>query len=82
VDDQHLHVQMHNDVLWARLRIAHLGVAVRTHIAYIAYCPRSRAVFASNIAASLHDIIIHALGTTPPPTFLSRVCMRWCACMR
>ncbi|ELR19127.1 uncharacterized protein ACA1_335900 [Acanthamoeba castellanii str. Neff] len=59
----HLHVQMHNDVLWARLRIAHLGVAVRTHIAYIAYCPRSRAVFASNIAASLHDIIIHALET-------------------
>jgi hypothetical protein len=61
---------MHDDIIWMRLSIEDLSVATRAHrhITYFAYCPRSRAIFVSNVKASLLDIIVHALGSLPFPS--------------
>jgi len=54
-------VQMHQDVIWIRIVLdesEHSRDAV-----YLAYYPRSRAIFASSIKLSLRDIVFHAVET-------------------
>ena len=69
---QHLSVELRDDIVWMRLSIQELGAAVgraHAHVVYVAYCPRSRAIFVTNVKASLLDIVFHALGSV-----LSCVC--------